>query len=62
MKAPAAKGGNVHQLPTAAIPPAYLAMAAAQMHSMGKQVFEQPSAPTADQLTATLKAPNASGQ
>ena len=53
MKAPLAKGINGHQLPTPAIPPAYLAMAQAQMQALGKGPV-----PSADQLTAAMKAPN----
>jgi hypothetical protein len=57
MKAPRAHG-NVTQLrqdPTAGIPAPYLAMAAAHMMKLGKQVFENQSPPTADQLTQNLQ-------
>lgn len=53
MKAPLPKGTNVHQLPAPVIPPAYLAMAQAQMQALGKGPV-----PSADQLTAVMKAPN----
>ena len=55
MKAPVAKNTNIHQLQAPVIPPAYLAMAQAQMQALGKG---SSSPPTADQLTASMKAPN----
>lgn len=65
MKAPR---GNVHPIrpnqmaaPQSQIPPEYLALAAAHMMKMGKQVFEnQP--PTADQITASLNGNGPQGQ
>lgn len=45
------------------VPAPYLAMAAAHMQGLGKQVFDTSNeTPNVAQLAAALKGPNASGQ